>query len=107
MTPVLAFTPFVPLSVPSLLHARLRADDAHFLALGLCTLAVRAAVTIERFARANGLLLDARAFAKTFPGAGPAVAPLRWLTPRTGRVVLWTTIAMLLGSVASLAVGPR
>jgi hypothetical protein len=103
LTPVLVVTPFVALSASSFLHPDLAPNDAHFLALGLCTLAVRAAVTLERFARANGQLLDTRAFAKTFPGARPAVQPLRWLTPRTGRVVLWTTIAMLLGSIASLA----
>ncbi len=101
LTPALVLTAFAPF-VPVLFHPHLAPKDSHFLALGLCMLAVRAAVTIDRFARANGSLLDARAFAKTFPGARPAVPPLRWLTPRTGRVVLWTTIAMLLGSIASL-----
>ncbi len=82
-------------------------SDAFVLGLGLCTLAARAAVTLQRFAVANGRLLDTRAFGKTFSGARPVVAPLRWLTPRAGRIVFWTTMAVLAGLTASMALGPR
>lgn len=80
--------------------SHLPGDDPRLLAVGVLACAARASVALDTFARHfMARQLDAKRFAKTFPGARPA-RPVLWLEARTGKRILIAAHALLFAAVA-------